>query len=96
MIGYGIPTVTVDYTNDTNIFDPDNKDHFQVDFSASRESNLYKLNKAIISAYRKSKLPVQVAREVAARNATQILDRLLTLSSVVEVSENIDLVAENS
>lgn len=96
MIGYGIPTVTVDYTNDTNIFDPNNKDHFQINQLANRESNLYRLNKAIISAYRKAKLPVQVARQVAARNATQILDKLLGDTEEIEVSENIDLAVESS
>lgn len=80
---YGIPTVTVDYTNDTAIFDPNDKDQFQVDPSLGRENNVYRLSKTIIAVYRKAGLPVRVGKEVAARNATQIIDALL--NPVVEV-----------
>lgn len=72
---FGIPTMTTDYTNDPEIFDPKK---FQVNPDLSREKNLYYLHKAIVTAYRKAKIPRKVANEVAERNANNILDTLLS------------------
>ncbi len=74
---FGIPTLVTDYSNDPTIFDPNDDRLFKVDAEASRETNLYRLQKAMVAAYRKAGVPNKTAKEVAVRSGSGILDALL-------------------
>ena len=87
---YGIPTLVTDYSNDPSIFDPNDKDQFKIDLEASRDKNLYYLQKAMVAAYRKAGVPNKTAKEVAVRSGSNILDALLNPSAAEETSETVE------
>lgn len=72
---YGIPTITMDYSIDPQIFDIND---FKYRLDMSEEKNLYWLKKMIVSAYRKSGISGKLADAIAVRNASELIARSKT------------------